>query len=347
MANCPYPPKSIASYPLLPKSVVVTMDKLTQVIITQKINPESLQLLEQAGISYFQNAGPTWTAEELKTQIHEAEAVVCLLTDKITADIIDAAPNLKLIANVAVGYDNIDVAAATERGIIVTNTPDVLTETTADLAFALLHAIARRLPEADAYMRAGKYSRFELFPEMMGVDVYGKTLGIVGMGRIGTAVARRAALGFGMNVLYTAHAAKPTADRELNAHHVPFAELLRESDFISIHIPLKPETRHLFTLAEFQQMKPTVCLINTARGPIIKEADLVEALRQGLIRGAALDVFEAEPAMAPGLAEIKDRLVVAPHIGSATIETRQKMAMLAVENVVAFLREGRPLTPIV
>lgn len=315
---------------------------MAKVVITQPLNEEAIKELEKAGVSCQQNSGTQWTEAELKQQIQEAEGIICLLTDKITAEVLAAAANLKIIANVAVGYDNIDVAAATERGILVTNTPDVLTETTADLAFALLLAIARRIPEADGYMRAGRYQGFELFPEMLGVDVYGKTLGIVGMGRIGTAVARRAALGFKMKVLYNANSAKPEAEAELGAKQVAFAELLAQSDFISLNAPLTPQTHHLFTLNEFRQMKSSACLINTSRGPLIKEADLVTALKQGLIRGAALDVFEAEPQMAPGLADIRDRLVVAPHVGSATIETRQQMSLLAVQNVAAFFR-GEPV----
>jgi glyoxylate reductase len=319
---------------------------MTKVVITQPLNEEATKVLADSGISCHQNSGSKWTDTELKEQIKAAAGVICLLTDKITAEVMAAAPDLKIIANVAVGHDNIDVAAATERGILVTNTPDVLTETTADLAFALLLAIARRIPEADAYMRAGKYQGFELFPQMLGVNVYGKTLGIVGMGRIGTAVARRAALGFKMNVLYSANSAKPAAEAELGAKQVSFAQLLAQSDFISINAPLTPATHHLFTLNEFKQMKTTACLINTSRGPLIKEADLVTALNQGLIRGAAMDVFEAEPKMASGLADIKDRLVLAPHVGSATIETRQQMALLAAQNVAAFFAGKPALTPV-
>jgi glyoxylate reductase len=319
---------------------------MNKVVITQSIYDQAPRLLAEAGIPYFYHQGETWSPTELKEQIGEATAVVCLLADKMTADVMDAAPHLKLIANVAVGYDNIDIPAATQRGILVTNTPDVLTETTADLTFALLLAIARRIPEADAYMRAGQYTRFALFPDMIGTEVYGKTLGIVGMGRIGTAVARRAALGFNMKVLYTADTPKPDAGRELGAIHVSFPDLLQESDFISIHVPLSPRTHHLFTMNEFLQMRGGAYIINTARGPIIKEADLVEALQKGIIGGAALDVFEEEPKMHPGLAEIKDRLIVTPHVGSATIQTRQKMSTLAVQNVVAFLTGQRPLTPV-
>lgn len=317
-----------------------------RVVITQPLNAEATARLDEAGIPYRHNQGAAWPPARLQQALAGAEAAICMLTDKMTAGVMAAAPRLRLIANVAVGYDNIDVAAATERGILVTNTPDVLTETTADLALALLLAIARRIPEADAYMRAGKYTHFTLFPEMIGTDVYGKTLGIVGLGRIGTAVARRAALGFGMRVIYTARQPRPDIDRELGTEQVSFAQLLRQSDFISIHAPLTPQTHHLFTWREFQQMKSTACLVNTARGPLVKEADLALALQEGVIRGAALDVFEEEPALHPDLAAMHDRLVVTPHVGSATIETRQRMAALAVANVVAFLQGERPLTPV-
>jgi glyoxylate reductase len=316
---------------------------MTRVVVTQKIYEQAVARLRQAGMDYtYHDEVVPWSPQDLQTAVHEAEAIVCLLTDKIDTAVMEAASTLKVIANVAVGYDNIDVAAATERGIVVTNTPDVLTETTADLAFALLLAIARRIPEADTYMRAGKYTRFELFPDLLGVDVYGKTLGIAGMGRIGAAVARRGALGFGMKVIYTANNLKEAAAVELGARKVSFAELLRESDFISINVPLTAETRHLFTLDEFRKMKPTACLVNTARGPVIKEADLVEALTQGIIRGAALDVFEHEPEMHPGLAQFKSQLIVVPHIGSASVETRQRMAMMAVENALAALNGTQP-----
>ena len=316
---------------------------MNKVVVTQKISDEAVDQLRQEGfeVLYHESDSP-WESDVLKTAVSDADAIVCLLTDKITPDVMDAAPNVKVIANVAVGYDNINVPAATERGIIVTNTPDVLTETTADLAFALLLAIARRIPEADAYMRAGKFQKFEFFPEMMGVDVYDKTLGVVGMGRIGTAVARRAALGFNMRVLYTAHSVKEAAEQEFSAQKVSFETLLQESDFISVNTPLNAETHHLFTLNEFKQMKPTACIINTARGPVINEADLVLALSDGLIRGAALDVFEEEPRMHPGLAQFKDRLVVAPHVGSATIDTRRQMALLAVKNAIAVLKGQEP-----
>jgi glyoxylate reductase len=316
---------------------------MSRVIITQKIWPAAVDLFAQSGhsVRYNETTQP-WPTKMLKEVIRNAEGIVCLLTDKVTVDVMDAAPNLKVIANVAVGYDNIDVMAATERGIVVTNTPDVLTETTADLVFALLLAIARRIPESDAYMRAGKYQRFEMFPSLLGVDVFGKTIGIVGMGRIGAAVARRAALGFNMKILYTANDRKLDEEKKVGAQFVLFSELLTQSDFISVNTPLNKQTHHLFTLKEFQQMKPTACIINTARGPIINEAHLAHALAAGIIRGAALDVFEKEPEIHPALLPLHQQLVVAPHIGSATVETRQKMSFMAVKNAIAALQGNCP-----
>ncbi|MCP5096208.1 MAG: D-glycerate dehydrogenase [Chloroflexi bacterium] len=316
---------------------------MSQVVITQKILQDAVDLFVKANIPvHYNQAVEPWSTDSLKNAVQDTEGIVCLLTDKISAEVMDAAPKLKVIANVAVGYDNVDVAAATERGIAVTNTPDVLTETTADLAFALLLAIARRIPESDAYMRAGKYQRFEMFPSLLGVDVYGKTLGIVGMGRIGTAVARRAALGFNMSVLYTANHPKPNAEETYGAKYVSFSELLAQSDFISINTPLTKQTHHLFTLHEFKQMKSTACIINTARGPVVKESDLAHALKTGIIRGAAIDVFEKEPEIHPALVPLKEQLIVAPHVGSATIETRQKMAFMAVNNAIQAVQGNRP-----
>lgn len=316
---------------------------MATVLVTQHIGDKHVQRLRDAGhaVTYRDERAPMSSAE-LQTAVRQAEGVICLLTDQVDTAVMAAAPRLKMIANVAVGYDNIDLSAATQRGILVSNTPDVLTETTADHAFALLLAVARRLPEADAFMRAGEYKRFEMFFPLQGLDVYGKTLGIVGMGRIGSAVARRGALGFNMKVLYTATGVKTAVESALGAKRVTLPELLAQSDFVSIHVPLAAGTRYLFTMDTLRQMKPTACLINTARGPIIKEADLVTALQEGIIWGAALDVFEAEPAMAPGLADIHQRLVVAPHLGSATGETRQKMVSMAVKNLLAGLAGDQP-----
>lgn len=281
------------------------------------------------------------TREEIIAGIRDKDAILCLLTDPIDRAVIDAAgPRLKVISNYAVGFDNIDVAYATAQGIVVTNTPGVLTETTADLAWALLMAAARRIVEADRFTRAGRYDGWDpmLF---LGWDVHGKTLGIVGLGRIGQAVARRAR-GFQMRVLYyDAYRPPAEVERDLGVTYVPFDTLIQEADFISVHTPLTPETRHMFNAEVFRRMKPTAILVNTSRGPVIDEAALVEALRERRIAYAALDVFEHEPALTPGLAEL-DNVVLVPHIGSASLETRAKMAELAAANVLAVMNGQRP-----
>jgi len=281
------------------------------------------------------------TRQELLGRVRGAAALLCLLTDRVDGEIIDSAGNaLKVIANYAVGYDNVDVPAATARRIPVTNTPDVLTESTADLAFALILDSARRVTEGDRVTRAGAFRGWApLF--MLGADVSGATLGLYGFGRIGRAVARRAS-GFSMRVIYCDEArAGEETERELKASFVTFEELLRESDILSIHCPLTPATRHRFTLKEFSAMKPSACIVNAARGGVIKEADLAEALRRGLVAGAGLDVYEDEPKVDPGLAALPG-VVLAPHLGSATAATRTRMAMIAAENVLAALSSRRP-----
>ncbi|WP_028575914.1 2-hydroxyacid dehydrogenase [Desulfomicrobium escambiense] len=282
------------------------------------------------------------TTEELHRGVADADAVVGLLTDRIDAAFFDAAPNLKGYANYAVGYDNIDVAEATRRGIPVSNTPDVLTMATAELAWALLFAVARRVVETDAVMRSGAWTGWGPL-QFIGADVSGRTLGIVGAGRIGTAMARMSA-GFNMRVLYTSSSSRnEELERDLGARRVEFDELLRESDFISIHTPLRPSTRHLFNADAFRLMKNTAILINTGRGPVIREDDLVAALRAGEIGGAGLDVYEMEPRMAEGLKDCPNTVLL-PHIGSATHSTRDNMALLAAENIEAMLAGTRPPT---
>ena len=270
--------------------------------------------------------------------------LVCLITDTIDAEVLGAAPDLKVVSNVAVGYNNIDVAAATKAGVVVTNTPDVLTETTADFAWTLLMATARRLVEADRYVREGKFRQWE-YMLLLGGDIHGKTLGVVGFGRIGRAVARRA-LGFGMRVLYQDAVAAPAAvEAELRATRADLPTLLRESDFVSLHTPLLPETRHLLNAQSLRTMKRTAYLINAARGPVVDEAALVQALREGWIAGAGLDVFEEEPAVHPGLIGLPN-VVLAPHIASASRATRVEMARLAVENCLSVLEGKAPPTPV-
>ncbi len=283
--------------------------------------------------------------DELLEAVADVDGLLSLLTDTIDAEVFDAAPNLRIVANYAVGYNNIDVDEATKRGILVTNTPGVLTETTADLTWALIMAIARRVVEGDKFMRAGKYVGWAPML-LLGSDVYGKTLGIIGMGQIGQAVARRA-IGFDMEILYSDVFVDlpPVAEHLLHADEVEIDEVLRRSDFVTLHVPLVEETHHLIGRRELELMGPNAYLINASRGPVVDEEALVEALREGVIAGAALDVFEDEPAMKPGLAEL-DNVIVLPHLGSATIETRTEMADLAVTNLLSFFAGERPPTPV-
>ena len=277
--------------------------------------------------------------EEVLRRVKDTEALVCLLTEKVNDELLQAAPKLKIAANVAVGFDNIDVAACTKRGVVATNTPGVLDETTADFAWTLLMAVARRLVEGDGLARSGNWKGWDL-DQLVGTDVWGKTLGIVGFGRIGKAMARRAA-GFQMKVIYTdAVRAAPNVEKELGAEYRDMNALLAEADFISVHTPLLPETRGLFNAEKFGRMKRTAFLINTSRGPVVNEGDLVAALESGKIAGAALDVFEKEPGIHPELR--RANVVLAPHIASASLETRTKMAVMAAENVVALLQGRRP-----
>ncbi len=276
--------------------------------------------------------------EEVLRRVKDKEGLICLLTEKINEELLSVAPKLRIAANVAVGFDNIDVAACTKRGVAATNTPGVLDETTADFAWTLLMAVARRLSEGEELARSGKWKNWDL-DQLVGTDVWGKTLGIVGFGRIGRAVARRAS-GFQMKVIYTdAQRAPAEVERALKAEFWEMNALLAESDFISVHVPLLPETRRLFDAPKFKRMKPTAFLINTSRGPVVDEAALVAALEGEQIAGAGLDVYENEPFIHPGLK--RANVVLAPHIASASLETRTKMACIAVENVVALFRGKR------
>ncbi len=280
--------------------------------------------------------------EELIEHCLGKDALVCLLTEKVDAALLAAAPTLKIVANVAVGFDNLDVKAATAAGVIMSNTPGVLDDTTADLAFALLMATARRLAEGDRLVRSGTWGGWGIM-QLLGQDVHHARLGIVGFGRIGRGVARRAR-GFGMSVTYhDAVRAPDEVERELGVTYVPLDQLLRESDFISLHVPLIPQTQHLINAAALRTMKKTAVLINTSRGPVIDEAALVEALRTGVIAGAGLDVYENEPDLAAGLAALPNAVLL-PHIGSASVATRSKMAEIAARNVIAFFAGEVPPT---
>jgi glyoxylate reductase len=281
--------------------------------------------------------------DQLLDRIQGKVGAITLLTERVDAEVLEAAgPGLVIVANYAVGFDNIDVEECTRRGVLATNTPEVLTQTTADTAWALLMAAARRIPEGNRFLRSR--TPWIWGPEMMlGQDVHGKVLGIVGFGRIGQAVARRGG-GFGMRVIYF-DVARPQAEveRELGAEYRELDQLLAEADFISVHVALTPETRHLFGPKQFKQMKPTAVIVNTSRGPVIDEAALAEALAGGELFAAGLDVFEKEPEVHERLLDL-DNAVIIPHLGSATVETRDAMGMLAVDNVTAALEGRRPPT---
>jgi glyoxylate reductase len=270
------------------------------------------------------------------------DAIICLLTEKIDRELLDAAgPKLRIVANVAVGFDNIDVPVCTERNVAVTNTPGVLDETTADFAWTLLMAVARRLVEGDRMARSGAWTRWNL-DQLCGTDVWGKTLGIIGLGRIGRAVARRAS-GFRMRIIYNSTTRAPAEiENELHAEYMSRDAVFEQADFLSLHVPLNAATRGLVGPAELARMKRTAFLINTTRGPVVQETALIDALERGLIAGAALDVFEREPLIPDGLR--RDNVVLAPHLGSASVETRTRMALIAVENAIAFFAGKRPPT---
>jgi len=281
--------------------------------------------------------------QELVSRLKGRQGLICQVVDTIDDDVLSCT-GLRVVANVAVGYNNIDIAAARRRGIVVTNTPDVLTETTADFAWALLMAAARRVVEADSFVRSGQWKTWD-YNLLVGADVYGKTLGVLGFGRIGRAVARRAR-GFDMRILYhDAVRVEPRVESELGAVFTPMTDVLAQSDFVSLHTPLLPETRHLINEQALRAMKKSAILINAARGPIVDEDALVSALTGGWIAGAGLDVFEREPEIHTGLLPLKN-VVVAPHIASASSQTRVAMATLAVRNCLAVLNGQPPLTPV-
>ena len=315
-----------------------------RVYITRMIPEAGIELLRKTCELEINPEDRPLTRAELLENVQGRQGVIGLLTDRIDSEFFDAASEIKGYANYAVGFDNIDIAEATKRKVPVSNTPDVLTDATAEMAWALLFAVARRVVESDKVMRSGAWSGWGPL-QFIGGDVTGKTLGILGAGRIGTTMALMSE-GFGMKVLYTDSSPEkinPVLEKELRAKKVSFDELLEESDFISIHVPLRPETRHLFDAAAFKKMKKTAYLINTARGPVINEADLVEALKQKEIAGAGLDVYEFEPRMAEGLAAL-DNVVTAAHTGSATTSARENMSILAAQNLLAMLSNKRPPT---
>lgn len=312
---------------------------LPKVLVTKRIYPEAIELLKShCEVDYDAN-DDSLPPSELIERARGKQAIVSQLVDKFTPAAL-AQIEAKIIANVAVGFDNIDVPAATSRGIMVTNTPGVLTDTTADFAFALLMAAARRMTEAHEFVHAGKWDRW-MIDLMVGQDVHHRTLGILGMGRIGQATARRG-LGFSMRVLYNDVQPLPAElENELNAEYATKERVLRESDFVSLHVPLNASTRHSIGEPELRMMKPEAILVNTARGPVVDEAALARALREGWIGGAGIDVFEREPEILPELLACRNA-VLAPHIASASVETRKKMSMMAAENAIAALQGTRP-----
>lgn len=309
------------------------------ILVTRKLPAAALAILRDAG--EVEVAAAPLDAEALRTHVRGRAALVCLLTDRIDTAVLEAAgPGLRIVANVAVGVDNIDLPAARERGIVVTNTPDVLTNAVAEFTWGLILAVTRRLTEADRFIRRGEWAGWS--PDLLnGTELAGKRLGIVGAGRIGRAVAARAPA-FGMNVVFTRRGTASAID---GRPALSLDEVLVTSDVVSVHAPLRPETRHLIDRHALGRMKSTAYLINTARGPVVDEEALVVALEAGVLGGAALDVFEREPAIHPGLLRLEN-VVLAPHLGSSTRETRTAMAELAARNVFRVLRGQRPLTPV-
>jgi glyoxylate reductase len=316
----------------------------SRVYVTRMIPEAGIELLSETCDVEVNPEDRPLTRAELLANVQGRQGVIGLLTDRIDGEFFDAASEIKGYANYAVGFDNIDIPEATRRKLPVSNTPDVLTDATAEMAWALLFAVARWVVESDHVMRSGAWSGWGPL-QFIGGDVTGKTLGILGAGRIGTAMALMSR-GFRMKVLYTDSSPEktnPVLEKELGARRVDFEALLEESDFISIHVPLRSDTRHLFNAAAFKKMKKTAYLINTARGPVINEADLVRALKDREIAGAGLDVYEFEPKMAEGLAALKN-VVTAAHTGSATASARKNMAILAAENLLAMLSGKQPPT---
>jgi len=313
-----------------------------KVLVTREIPEAGLRVLEPFDVTVLHERPPE--RDELLAAVRGASGILSTATETMDEEVMDAAgEGLRVIANMAVGYDNVDVKAAGERDVVVTNTPGVLDETTADVAFMLMLAAARRLGEGERLLRAGTWEWWGP-KQLMGRDVWGKRLGIVGFGRIGQAVGRRAR-GFGMEVLYHNRSRREEAEREVEARYMDLDELLDTADFISIHTPLTPETVHLIGAEELRRMKPETVLVNTSRGPVIDEAALADALAERRIFAAGLDVYENEPEVHPKLLELEN-LVLAPHIGSASVETREKMAALAAENLAAVLRGEEPKTPV-
>jgi glyoxylate reductase len=311
-----------------------------KVLVTGIIPDEVMSLIKKEHQVEYNGEDRPIDRKQLLRGVQDKEGLLCMITDTVDEELLGKAPRLKMAANFGVGFNNIDVAAATRRSILVSNTPGVLTDATADAAFALILATARRVVEGDKKTRQGEFRFWAPF-HFLGREVSGKTLGIIGLGRIGKAVARRAA-GFDMKVLYNNRTRlEPAEEKSLEVTFVNVDTIIKESDFISLHIPLTDETHHLINQQTLSRMKPSVYLINTSRGPVVDEKALLAALKEGKIAGAGLDVYEDEPALTPGLADLSN-VVLLPHVGSATIETRTRMAQLAAENLLAGLKGEKP-----
>jgi glyoxylate reductase len=311
-----------------------------KVFLTRLLPPDAMNDLQNQFELSYPSHNRQLTLKEIVKGIRAKEGLISMLSDPIDRQVIESCPTLRIIANYAVGYNNIDLAAATAKKIVVTNTPGVLTETTADLTWALILAVSRRLIEADRVVRSGRWKGWAP-TELLGHDVSGRTLGIIGLGRIGRAVATRAKA-FSMQIRYfSRHRVDPSMEEELGVHYVPLDDLLGSSDYVSVHVPLDAQTHHLIGRRQLLQMKPTAYLINTARGPIVDEKALIEVLQKRQIAGAGLDVYEHEPRISPKLRRLKN-VVLLPHIGSASIQTRNQMGFMVAENLSAFFEKKTP-----
>ena len=315
------------------------------VLVSRAIFPEIIDRLAQHFDVEANQADELWPRDEFIRRLQGKAGVFTTGGERIDADVLKACPGLKICANMAVGYNNFDVPAMTAAGVLATNAPGVLTETTADMGFALVMAAARRVTESEHFLRAGKWDRWA-YDMMIGQDVFGSTLGILGMGRIGQAVARRGALGFGMNVIYHNRSRLPEAEEAaVKARYVGKQELLQTADHLVLVVPYSAESHHSIGAAELALMKPTATLVNIARGGIVDDVALAKALREGRLAAAGLDVFEGEPRVHPDLLACSN-VVLTPHIGSATVPTRKAMANLAVDNLIGYLTGGKPVTPL-
>ncbi|MGV3572018.1 MAG: 2-hydroxyacid dehydrogenase [Ramlibacter sp.] len=316
-----------------------------RILVARAVFPETIALLEQHFDVEHNQADEAWSRADLLARIQDKVGAFTTGGERIDAELLAAAPDLKICANMAVGYNNFDVPAMTQRGVLATNTPDVLTETTADFGFALLMATARRIAESEHFLRAGKWNKWA-YDMFAGSDVHGSTLGILGMGRIGQGIARRGAHGFGMNVIYHNRSRlAPDLEAACKARYVSKEELLKTADHLVLVLPYSKESHHAIGAAELAQMKPTATLVNIARGGIVDDAALAKALRDKTIAAAGIDVFEGEPKVHPDLLTVPN-VVLTPHIASATVPTRMAMAKLAADNLIGFLVNGKPLTPI-